>query len=899
MIIRFGMDFDRLLPEEPQSRLGFVIVGPVGFLSILETQLGLESPLVSSATRLVQYSECLRRLDTIRRFYHQSFRVDELIVAKTLLSWRDQWYAAGWDGTMPEDAGKRLRDMAEIEKVACKEVAPSVGERLQAVEKSLDKRKTQIQIVELVDAFEDISHLWRKVISKINFTELNVDVRKPSAEANSDLFNLQKTLYKLNQKEDTKLAQINMKGDGSVIILNAGSKEVSARFVAEYLKTNDQALESAVLTGKNGFIFDESMESVDEARCGFQKSSNWRPVLQVLPLTLGLLWKPLDPLVLLQFLTHPIGPLPKRVRSRLAAIVVESPGIGSKRWQKALNTIIETEKGKFKADAKQVKELLEQINYWLLCPRFNPDRGAPTNTLAERCAKIGRWLGTMGRVTEDLSMQTLYAFAQRQAADITNALDKLAAYGVDRINQQQVERLLSQVSGQGSPITDKHSECSHTLASDIPATFIETHDEIIWLDFSMIDLPKPYPWSQAELSALKNHGVYLQSIDNKLEYLSKTWLRPVMSARKRIVLILHESDEEHHPLWDQIIICAKGWVDMDAEELLNKNKDVEYLSLKSSSLETKSLPPFKRWWHLKDGKLLSKREVESYSSLDDLMKSPYQWVLRYKAKLYPGNLAELPSGNLLKGILIHRLFEEFFNEHRDWRKLSETKIIGWLKKQLPILLEQEGSTLLGSGKVMEREVLNDTAKRALLSFIMHLKSAKIKDVVTEKYEKGRFKGGKLNGFIDMLLIDAKDREIVLDIKWSGLKYRAEDLRNNSHFQLATYAHLRKQNSGKACWPDQAYFIIDNAMLLSQNNKTFPSALVFASSTGETTENLWKRFENTWKWRRKQLDDGKIEVTVTGTESDEYSTPPNNGLSIEEYNDRFNDYRALTGWENDA
>ena len=133
MIVRFGMDIDRLMPEEPQSRLGFVIVGPVGFLSILETQLGLESPLVSSATRLVQYSECLRRLDTIRRFYHQSFRVDELIVAKTLLSWRDQWYAAGWNGTMSKDAGERLRDMAEIEKVACKEVAPSFGERLQAV----------------------------------------------------------------------------------------------------------------------------------------------------------------------------------------------------------------------------------------------------------------------------------------------------------------------------------------------------------------------------------------------------------------------------------------------------------------------------------------------------------------------------------------------------------------------------------------------------------------------------------------------------------------------------------------------------------------------------------------------------------------------------------------------
>ena len=58
MIIRLGMDFDRLLPSKPQNRLDHVTVGPGTFLSILETQLGIPSPLVSPATRLVQYRAC-------------------------------------------------------------------------------------------------------------------------------------------------------------------------------------------------------------------------------------------------------------------------------------------------------------------------------------------------------------------------------------------------------------------------------------------------------------------------------------------------------------------------------------------------------------------------------------------------------------------------------------------------------------------------------------------------------------------------------------------------------------------------------------------------------------------------------------------------------------------------
>ncbi len=899
MIIRFGLDFDRMLPEEPQSRLGFVIVGPAGFLSILETHLGLESPFVSPATRLVQYRECLRRLDTTTRFYHKSFQIDELSVAKTLLSWRDHWYEAGWDGTMPENAGERLKDMAEIEKVAMEEVHPSFGERLQAAENLLDKRRTQIQQVELIDAFEDIPYLWQRIIAKFKYTELNIDKHKPSAESNSDLLSLQKMLHKLNQKENTTPAQFNMKADGSVVILNAGSKEVSARLVAEYLKINDQEWRSAVLTGKNGFIFDESIESIDAARCGFQKPSNWRPVLQVLPIALMLLWEPLDPLVLLQFLTHPIAPIPKRIRSRLAEMVIESPGIGSKKWQRTLEALIEIEREKHKADAKQINTLKEEIDYWLMCPRFDPDLGVQTGTLAERCAKISRWLSTMERVTEDESMQTLFISAQRQANDITMALDKLSDYGLDRIDRQQLERLFNQVSGQGSMIIDKFSECNHVLASDIPATFIQKYDEIIWLDFSMIDMPKAYPWFQEELSSLKESGIFLQSIDDKLHYLAKTWIRPIMAAKKRIVFVLHESDEEHHPLWDQIITCSRGWIELDAEELLQKGEHLSTLFIKGTPIKHRPLPPHVRWWSLKDSKLLNKREVESYSSLDDFIKSPYQWVLKHKAKLYAGDLAEMPSGNQLKGTLVHRLFEDFFSDHKNWSKLTKATIICWLKTKLPVLLEQEGSTLLGFGKVMEREEFNEIAERALLSLIKHLKKAKVGEVVTEKFEKGHFEGGKLIGFIDMLLIDSNSNEIVLDIKYSGLRYRAEDLRNNNHFQLATYAHLRKENSKKTRWPDQAYFIIDNAMLLAQNNKAFPSALVFAPDTGETVEDLWKKFQITWKWRRKQLDSGKIEITVAGTESDTDSIPPHDGLTIEEYNDRFNDYKALTGWGNDA
>ena len=215
------------------------------------------------------------------------------------------------------------------------------------------------------------------------------------------------------------------------------------------------------------------------------------------------------------------------------------------------------------------------------------------------------------------------------------------------------------------------------------------------------------------------------------------------------------------------------------------------------------------------------------------------------------------------------------------------------------VLEQEGAVLLGPGQTMEREAFTRTADRALKALVDALKGAKVQSVAVESRESGKFIGGRLNGYIDMLLTDAADREIVLDVKWGGSKYRMADLKNNIHLQLAVYAHLRKQMTKSSQWPPQAYFVIEDAQILAQDDGAFPAAILYPADNGETTKDLWNRFGATWKWRRAPLDKGLIEVTVEGTEPDGNSDPPENGLAFEDDYNRFNDYPVLTGWGEDA
>jgi ATP-dependent helicase/nuclease subunit B len=899
MIIRFGLDFDTHLPEPVQNRIGSITVGPAGMLAILETQLGLTMPEVSTAKRLVQYYACLNRLNAPARFYHHSFEADALSVTRTLLGWRDQWYEVGWQGTFEGEAGSRLKDMAEIEAKASELIAPCIGQRLQAVIEGLKKRRTQIEKVELVDAISDLPYLWQQVVAQLDYTQLDVDGRKPAAGDDSDLGRLQDAIWKLNTNEGENPKKIDLKGDGSVVVLTARSKAVSARLLAEHIRFLESGAKVAVLTGKSGADFDDALESVDAARCGLQNRYQRRPALQVLPLALNLLWEPLDPVVLLQFLTHPVGPLPARVRRRLAQAVSESPGVGGRSWQEAIEKIRDTEREKRGAKEKEIKKLLEAIDYWLTSPRCDPEEGAPAAEVAGRCGRVAGWLSKMMGVSEDTPEQALFAQAHRQAADLCEALDYMGGQGQELIDRHQLNRLVDQVAGAGGSLSDRFAEVLHVPAADSPAVFTGEWEEIIWWDFSMPGLPHGYPWTKTELAALDRNGIHLQTPDDRLNHLAGTWLRPVMAAKKRLVLVLHYSDEEHHPMWDQIKACSRGWIEMDVEELLQKGGRFSGFAVQSQAFEPKPLPRLKRWWRLSDGKLLGPRKQESYTSLDGFIKSPYQWVLRHKAYLKAGNLAELPSGSLLKGSLVHRLFEDFFTAHKKWKQLKEKQIIKWINDRLPVLLEEEGALLLQPGRAVKKAAFEETARHALITLISRLKAAKVNDVAVETHQSAPFLSGKLGGYIDMLLTCADGSEKVLDMKWSNAKYRIEELKNNSQLQLATYAYLRKKIAGADGWPPQAYFIIEGAQLLTQDEKSFPGSLACVPEAGETTADLWRRFEATWRWRRKQMDAGLVEVTVTGTEPDAGLAPPEDGMHIDDVNDRFSEFGVLTGWGEEA
>ncbi|MDE0350411.1 MAG: PD-(D/E)XK nuclease family protein [Gammaproteobacteria bacterium] len=884
MIVRFGLHADGLDPSPRTTTLGEIRLGPRGLLETLETELGLPPVLDHPAAQVARYRSCLADANDFARFYHASFEVDPIGVSRELMRWRAGWYEAGWDGRFRTDQ-TRLADMAAVEALARERAAPCVGQRLAVVAGALKTRKTQIERLVLLDDPGDLPLAWRRVVDAIGF-EPHPGVR-PAAGAtpDSDLARLQAAFSEPNATQP-------LEGDGSVLVIHAESRDVSARALAEYLRGS--GLPSRLLIAeRDGIVFDRALERSGLPRCGFQHRSRFRPVTQVPALALALLWRPVDPRLLLQFLLHPVAPLPWRVRRPLAAAVAERPGVGGPDWQAAMTRIEQTEAERPEAS----RTAADEIRYWLEAPRFAQDSGAPIDAIVERTNRCARWLERRRAVAEPLD-ERLYTAAISQCKALVDALDRLSADGHARVPKPELDRLIDEAAT-AQPDASAFAQAGHVPATTHPATVVDPVDEVLWWDLAPPPAEPARPWSSSELTALAAAGVDILSPAERLRRRRRDWLRPLLNCRRRLILVAHRSERGRHPLLGEIEHRCPGFRELHLEETLLRDggSALPQLGVPTPALPVRPPQPARRWWSLPSHVGLPARPVESYTSLSKLYDYPHEWVLRYLAELHPGRAANIHDRGLLYGNLAHRLLERFFETHperSDWAALPASALHDWLDSNLERLFASEGAVLLQRGRGGDRQYVADRIERGLAGLLRHLRGAGIEHVQSEVHQEAQHAAFELRGTIDLLLTDAAGRRVVVDVKWGSEPYRQREMEAGRHLQLATYAWLHRSAEGRNDWPYPAYYIVTTGNVVAPDRSVFPNAVATPPETGEAIARLWERAEVTGGWRRAQLDRGLVEVPAEGTEPDERSRTPEDGLEGPDGPDRFDDFRLLTG-----
>ena len=896
MQIIFGLEADGMNPHKKEDRLGIKTVGPNGFLMILEAQLGLPVKKVSHTSRVVSYLKRIESAGIQGRFFENSFKVDKFNVAAELLAWRDQWFLGGWNGAMSSNIEKRLSDVADIEKEVHVPLSPGEGERLRNVISALDNQTTQIIELQLIDPIAHFPKAWCQVIQL--FSWFQIDDLSPCAEPGTDLSIVQNTLLQLREGrlelgQNGDVIKARLKGDGTFQVVRSGSKAVSALSIADAIKSD--VSNTAILSGSDGIEIDEAFELNNLPRLGFKRHSSARPALQLLPLAIDLLWEPLNPESLLEFLLLPYAPIQKGIRSKLASVIAESPGMDGTLWKKAVNELL------INIDKLSKKKLLQDIETWVNPMRFVSTQGIPVDVLQQRALKVSQWVAQRLALDEDELQRALYQAASNQANELAVVLSQFED-GKMLLSLEQIHYLIEQVTGSGTDLIDRFAECSPGESFDVvstttPSTFMSHFETVVWWDIQGAGIPIS-PFSNSEMNCLNDNGIDLILPESLYKMEAGNSLKPILSVTKQLFLYIHESAENQHPLIDQLICSVEGWEEIVLDEALFSESVLSKHIRSYSIINPKSLPALRRWWNVDASEDLGKRPKESFSSLELMFKSPYQWILNYKARLRSSPLSEISDGNILKGNLIHHLYELFFQQNAHVlldATLNTEEVHQWFDMAFVKLLHEEGLVLLQPGRAIEMAGFEEIARNSLLEFIKQLRAAKVIEIEMEGYNEGHFFGGTLSGYIDARVVNEEGVEAIVDIKWAGKKFREDSLRENEHLQLVTYSFLRGQNLKSQGWPSVAYFIIVDAVMLSQSNEYFPLAVVVNNHAEENIKQVWHRMQYTWNWRQRQLKQGLIEVTVGNTEPDDSSQPGEDGLELADSSDYFNDYAVLTGW----
>jgi hypothetical protein len=875
MKIRFGLQLDGQQGWHVKNSLGEAVVGSKGMLGLLENQLGLVLEPVPQSRRVVQYLACLRALDNEDRFFHRTLQVDELGTAALLLEWRDLWYLHGWNGAITDSCG-RLKDLADVEAMARGKVAPSEGERLKLITAAMKSRTPAITKVLLTTPFSAFPQSWKEVLAGLPSEDTLTQ-----AENDTSMFlgQLQERLRRAQIGDvfdhDDRL---KFRADGSVTIVRAETRLLAARWLADYLGRGVE--DGVLLASDSASLLDDVMVAAGKARHGLSESSAFRPALQLLPMTLALLWAPLDFNVLISFLSHPVSPIRSYARRKIAGKIASQPGIGGIRWEETLTQIDEY----YGEDAALVRE---QIATWIDHPRYEPDIGVPVVEVIARTQKLSHYFrGRLNDSDEAKRVSWNAGFAQTNA--FLQTLEEIAQSGVTLIRPRQLQKLLTHATSRGSNNPKLVAQVGSLAVVDDPAALIESFDHVIWWQPVMPSTPKSYPWSKAECQLLNDNGIELPDVSTILESLSTDWLTPIFNAKKKLLIVLPPNEAEVHPVWQLIETLVSDIAVLSIEDVLQGG---DHFS-QSEPVPHTPLPQLRRWWYLPVATPLLKNSRASFSSLESYLFNPYQWMLKYPARLKASNILSVSDGFLLEGSLAHRLVELFF-ALPDALTKSETDVLAWFEGVFPQLIEEEGAVMLMQGRRSDLETFRYHTRRSLLGLLAHFKSAGVKRVESEREFNGIYPGGQILGYADLVTINAQGKSAIVDMKWGGTKKYSTKLAENSHLQLGIYAELFRQQTGT--WPDLGYYILVESKLLTQHKNYFPQSNTISSKSEESTPHLWERFKVSYTWRGDMLKQGLVEVALDRIEATDQSTPPDEGLKMETLNPNYNDYTNLAGW----
>ena len=858
MKVLFHPSFDRGYHIDQNigaDTLGTKVVGMAGLLDLLSLHNGLSGRFASDGERAAAYLSDVGKC-TEGSWIEESFKNDRLGVSQRLLEWRDSLIMAGWK---PELGGtEKTPKLQLLSQIECFWKARMKGAADRWL-KLADRSTTQPLIgkddqIICTCAKEQLPLLVQKVLEACHaeFAEYPEDVRIP---------------------DELKVKVLHFND-----LLDAYRQVAAGKLNGDVIINRDNVSLNHILLAWGKPLLDATIQDSNPLS------------LQLFKLAPAVFSRPLNIQNLLSYFQLPVGPIPRRLRTALANVLVSDGGFGeidwddedmtdekaqklkeagiSTKWEQAIWEYVNDKDGNSKLsriDRESKVLFLKPIT----SDAYSPDGIIPVQDLKDYISAIDQWAARFAygekkkKEADEEEDEKQDEVLQAQMGTVISYFKQLLGTleGRDGITYKELEKSINTIY-QPTAIVQARAQVGSARVIDSYQQLVSSPESILWLDCCGADvMTDRYDFLSAEERTWLNgqEGICVPRLQDILDLNRKEMITTLSKIQGGVTLVTadyhHNQKMTEHPFLAELKM-QRG----DRLEIREGSTDLPL----SESKPIMRIEP-KLEYNL--GPITYAGRSESNTSIDTLINYPFDYTVHYIAQLGEPSKKELGSIHKVTGLVAHLFVQNLVNDVKglsgkecleEFSRLVDAEFDGRLDQAV----QSTGLVLLLKENEVEYNNLRFLLGRSVKTLAQIMKHERLTPVGCElKYDKPVFDDdNEFNARIDLELKDAGGNTVIFDFKWSYSPSFGKKIKEGTAIQLELY-RKELEKEGKTV-KAVGYYLMPKCVLETSDFDTLKddktNKVIIQHIDQPDGVDVFERIQNSVSQRMEEIKSGYIE-----------------------------------------
>ena len=812
-----------------------IYCGDEGLLSLFMLYGGVPEPQTTPVERQTFYHNRMKQCNINGSLFEKSFELDSYATSCKILQWRDTLVEAGWK--LRKGISKKLDFINHIEPEDLPMGKSDCWGKVIHLSnlRNLLPEGSEIEVTQLKESLDP-------KIAFIFENQSRLGIKVSYSEVSEEFYNSDIGILKEWMQSGCK-GEIDFKNDGTVEFLRFDTDDNALKYIATQ-PTQNWELYLCQQTKE----FDNTLRYLGQPVSGSQIDNCEPQVVNLFMLGNGLFEYPLKIDRILAWLNAPLNPLGRKLAFLLAKALSQSGGIQNKEWEDVIADYLASVK-----DDKKKKEIEKNLGIFL---PFHDSSNIKVSEVIKFNRELRKWVNGQ-LVLENFPYEEIVREQLRQIDNYCNALiELLSQHTSESINFLELQNWCTSLL-QPKSYTQYEAEAGSRSVISRVGNIHSYVDSLVW--FCMNDEGTAvYPFeflTEQEEKELKKDNVFLYDRKKNNDF-SRYANRHTILRSGKITLVESERISgalmSRHPLMIQLNESLKGGLSRMmrypsvsskmtkvADNVDNRSDEAYVIVNNDVTLPLR----------------IDKGGIESYSSLEQLIQHPFNYVCTYIADLKDIKAPSLEDLNRTMGNVAHKVIELLFTPgSKGLTEIEEDTYLAAFDRAI----QNVGLILLQPENVVQYNDLR-TNMKTVVERLSEFISTNSLTVEASEFEFNEVKlvAGLVNlsSRCDMLLTDSDGNKVVLDFKWKyNPKSYERSVKDGSDLQLVIYRYLVDKQFEKKV--RSAYV-------------TFPACKVISSDRFEgidpveaeydfTDNDIIETLINGIKFRKAEFDKHKIE-----------------------------------------